>query len=45
MNVPLTIAVVSHGAAMMFLLWYVTPRDVLDQPLTDLLQGASSGKL
>ncbi|MCK1359011.1 hypothetical protein [Bradyrhizobium sp. 199] len=45
LNVPLTIVVVSHGAAMMFLLWYVTPRDVLDQPPTHLLQGASSRKL
>ncbi|WP_157083575.1 hypothetical protein [Bradyrhizobium manausense] len=45
MNVPLTVAVVSHGEAMMFLLWYVTPRDVVDQPLTRLVQGAGGGKL
>ncbi len=32
MNVPLTITLVSHGAALMFLLWYIMPRDVLDQP-------------
>ncbi|MDE5443668.1 hypothetical protein GWG65_19905 [Bradyrhizobium sp. CSA207] len=32
-NVPLTIALVTHGAAVLFLLWYVAPRDVLgDRP-------------
>lgn len=28
MNVPLTVTVVTHGMALLFLLWYVTPRKV-----------------
>jgi hypothetical protein len=28
LNVPLTIALVSNGAALLFLLWYVVPREV-----------------
>lgn len=30
MNVPLTVTVVTHGLALLFLLWYVTPRTVAD---------------
>jgi hypothetical protein len=28
LNVPLTIALLTHGAAVLFLLWYVTPRAI-----------------
>lgn len=32
-NVPLTIALVTHGTLILFLLWYIAPRDILgDQP-------------
>jgi hypothetical protein len=29
-NVPLTTVMLSHGAGVMFLLWYLTPRDIFD---------------
>jgi hypothetical protein len=29
LNVPLSVALITHGAAVLFLLWYITPRDVL----------------
>ena len=32
LNVPLTITLVTHGAAVLFLLWYVTPRTIFEQP-------------
>jgi len=28
-NVPLSVALVTHGTAVLFLLWYIAPRDVL----------------
>jgi hypothetical protein len=31
LNVPLTTSLLSNGAAMLFLLWYVTPRDVFER--------------
>jgi hypothetical protein len=31
LNVPLTITLLTHGAALMFLLWYVTPRTMFEQ--------------
>lgn len=31
-NVPFTVALVTHGAAVLFLLWYIAPRDVLGGP-------------
>jgi hypothetical protein len=31
MNVPLSIVLVTHGAAILFLLWYVTPRSMFGQ--------------
>ena len=31
LNVPLTVAMVTHGAALLFLLWYVMPRDLFQQ--------------
>jgi hypothetical protein len=31
LNVPLTITSLSHGAAFLFLLWYITPREMLQQ--------------
>src|SRR5713226_1096181 len=30
LNVPLTTALLTHGAAIMFLLWYVTPRAIFE---------------
>ncbi|MET4387992.1 hypothetical protein ABIB73_003754 [Bradyrhizobium sp. F1.4.3] len=29
MNVPLTVALVTHGALVLFLLWYIAPRELL----------------
>ncbi|KRQ10126.1 hypothetical protein AOQ71_19325 [Bradyrhizobium manausense] len=29
MNVPLTVALITNGAAVLFLLWYIAPRDLL----------------
>lgn len=31
LNVPLTIALLTHGTALLFLLWYVTPRTLFDR--------------
>ena len=31
LNVPLTTALLTHGVAVLFLLWYVTPRTVFEQ--------------
>jgi hypothetical protein len=31
LNVPLTIILVTHGAALLFLLWYITPREMFEQ--------------
>lgn len=31
LNVPLTTALLSHGAALLFLLWYLTPRELFDR--------------
>jgi hypothetical protein len=31
LNVPLSITLVSHGAALLFLLWYITPRAIFEQ--------------
>jgi hypothetical protein len=28
LNVPLSIVLVTHGAAILFLLWYITPRSM-----------------
>lgn len=30
MNVPLSVAFVTHGAGILFLLWYIAPRDVME---------------
>jgi hypothetical protein len=30
LNVPLTITMLTHGAAVLFLLWYITPRAIFD---------------
>jgi hypothetical protein len=32
LNVPLTTALLTHGAAPLFLLWYMTPRAIFRQP-------------
>jgi hypothetical protein len=31
LNVPLTITLLTHGAALLFLLWYLTPRTIFEQ--------------
>jgi hypothetical protein len=31
LNVPLTITLLTHGAAVLFLLWYLTPRTIFEQ--------------
>ena len=41
LNVPLTITMVTSGAALLFVLWYVTPREMF-QPTTGAGQCASS---
>jgi hypothetical protein len=35
LDVPLSIAMLTHGAAMLFLLWYVTPRAMFDRKVSD----------
>jgi hypothetical protein len=40
LNVPLTIVLLTHGAALLFLLWYLTPRVALD-PIRQDLRAAS----
>jgi hypothetical protein len=30
-NIPLTIALVTYGGALLFLLWYVTPRSIFGE--------------
>jgi hypothetical protein len=32
LNVPLSVAAVTHGLAVLFLLWYITPRTIFDPP-------------
>jgi hypothetical protein len=41
LNVPLTTTLLSHGAALLFLLWYITPRSFFPQ---DSVHEASSRK-
>jgi hypothetical protein len=31
LNVPLSVAMVTHGLAILFLLWYITPRGIFEQ--------------
>jgi hypothetical protein len=31
LNVPLTTSLLTHGAAVLFLLWYITPRTMFEQ--------------
>jgi hypothetical protein len=31
LNVPLTVAMLTHGTALLFLLWYVTPRSIFEE--------------
>jgi hypothetical protein len=33
LNVPLTTTLLSYGAAVLFVLWYVTPRELFEQKL------------
>lgn len=35
LNVPLTTSLLSHGAALLFMLWYITPRSFFPQHSTD----------
>lgn len=37
LNVPLTVALVTHGTAVLFLLWYISPHDLLGDPKTGAL--------
>jgi hypothetical protein len=30
LNVPLTVALLTHGAGLLFLLWYITPREIFE---------------
>jgi hypothetical protein len=39
LNVPLTTTLLSNGAALLFLLWYVTPRAIFE-PAKDTPVGA-----
>lgn len=32
LNTPLTVTMVTHGAALLFLLWYVVPRNIFERP-------------
>jgi hypothetical protein len=32
LNTPLTVAMVTHGTALLFLLWYVVPRNIFARP-------------
>jgi hypothetical protein len=34
LNVPLTTSLLSYGAAILFLLWFITPRDIFDRDET-----------
>jgi hypothetical protein len=34
LNVPLTTVLLSHGAALLFLLWYITPRSIFQEEAT-----------
>jgi hypothetical protein len=43
LNVPLTTTLLTHGAAVLFVLWYVTPRATLPQQQAPLL-GSASGR-
>ena len=36
LSVPLTVTLLTHGAALLFLLWYVMPRDFLEQDASQL---------
>jgi hypothetical protein len=31
LNVPMTVTLLTHGAAILFLLWYITPRTIFEQ--------------
>lgn len=32
LNTPFSVAMITHGTALLFLLWYVTPRSIFEQP-------------
>ncbi|MET4371906.1 hypothetical protein ABIA99_004611 [Bradyrhizobium sp. LB12.1] len=32
LNTPLTVAMVTHGTALLFLLWHVVPRNIFARP-------------
>jgi hypothetical protein len=36
LNVPLTTAMLTHGAGLLFLLWYLTPRTVFDEGIATM---------
>ena len=35
LNVPLTTVLLTHGAGLLFLLWYITPRTIFEQKLAE----------
>ena len=41
LNVPLSVGLLTHGAGLLFLLWYITPRSIFERPNQMVLQ---SGK-
>jgi hypothetical protein len=45
LNVPLTTALLSHGAAMLFLLWYLTPRTIFEHEGAGLAAPGKPGEV
>lgn len=41
LNVPMTTTMLTHGAAILFLLWYIVPRAMFEQEATPQAAGAS----
>lgn len=42
LNVPLSVALVTHGGALLLLLWYVTPREIFERQRSGPLDARSS---
>ena len=45
LNVPLTTTLLTHGAGILFLLWYVTPRSIFERRTDQTSSLVASGKL
>jgi hypothetical protein len=41
LNVPLSTALVTHGMAILFVLWYITPRSVFEQEKQASVEGGN----